>query len=41
LQARGVILITSTVAAGDTGEMVAAGNGNGERGARESKSSGK
>jgi hypothetical protein len=29
LQARGVILITSTVAAGDTGEMVAANGGNG------------
>jgi hypothetical protein len=44
LQARGVILITSTVAGGDAGEMAAPGNGNGAREAKnsgESKSSGK
>jgi hypothetical protein len=35
LRASGVILITSTVAGGDAGEMVAAGNGNG--GARKGK----
>jgi hypothetical protein len=43
LQARGVILITSTVAGADAGEMVAPGNGNGAREGNggERKSSGK
>jgi hypothetical protein len=41
LQARGVILITSTVAGLDAGEMAAPGNGNGDKSSGESKSSGK
>jgi hypothetical protein len=39
LQKRGVILITSTVAAGDVGEMAAPGAGNGNGNGREAKSS--